>query len=126
MDCPRCHAAVAETAISCSACGFSGNGRSLQHWSNLTYLLAEMVHWSIPEIYLSPLRQKYTQQLKSSEIELGLRQPPPDAAEAHDLRVQSAVCKCPASLGPLDEPGLGSIRPGARKTSSDSQGNAGD
>ncbi|MFO7683507.1 MAG: hypothetical protein R6X34_26030, partial [Chloroflexota bacterium] len=88
MDCPHCRAAVAETAISCSACGFSGNGRSLQHWSNLTFLLAEMSHWQIPSLYLSPLAQNYSQQLKTLEIELGLRQPPPDAAEAHDLRVR--------------------------------------
>ena len=86
MDCPRCHEPVAESAISCSVCGFAGNGRSLQQWSNLTYLLAEMADWQIPAGYLEPLRQKYSRLLKANEIELGLRPPPPDAAEARLLQ----------------------------------------
>lgn len=86
MDCPRCHSAVTESAISCPECGFAGNGRSWQQWSNLTYLLAEMAAWDIPAVHLNPLRQKYSDLLKASEIELGLRLPPPDAAEARLLQ----------------------------------------
>ncbi|MBE2221882.1 MAG: hypothetical protein IAF02_10095 [Anaerolineae bacterium] len=88
MDCPRCHHAVVESAISCSVCGFAGNGRSLQIWSNLTYLLAEMASWDIPASHLNPLRQKYTRLLKANEIELGLRLPPPNDAETWALREQ--------------------------------------
>ncbi|MCP4361072.1 MAG: hypothetical protein GY796_23945 [Chloroflexi bacterium] len=86
MDCPRCHGSIPELTISCSVCGFAGDGRTLQTWSNLTYLLAEISHWEIPAVYLSPLRRKYTRQLKTIEIELGLRQPPPDPAEVRALR----------------------------------------
>ena len=86
MDCPRCHEPLSESAISCAECGFVGNGRSLQQWSNLTYLLAEMAGWEIPAVHLTPLRQKYTSLLKASEIELGLRPPPPDAAETRLLQ----------------------------------------
>lgn len=86
MDCPRCYESVSESAISCAVCGFAANGRSLQKWSNLTYLLAELAEWHLPETDLAPLRQKYTRLLKASEIELGLRPPPPDALAARGLQ----------------------------------------
>ena len=91
MDCPRCHGTVTESAISCSVCGFAANGRSLQTWSNLSFLLAEMADWQIPSIHLSPLRRKYTQLLKASEIELGLRLPPPSVGETLTLREQLSL-----------------------------------
>jgi len=47
-----------------------------------------MSNWDIPTVHLAPLRQKYTQLLKASEIELGLRQPPPSATETLVLREQ--------------------------------------
>ena len=82
MDCPKCHSAEFSTAVSCPDCGFSADGRSLIHFANLTFVLAEMVDWDIPAAYINPLRQSYTDRLKTCEIDLGLRLPPPDAAEA--------------------------------------------
>lgn len=88
MNCPQCHLLVAESTIACSGCGFTANGRSWEKWSNLKFLLAEMAGWNIPDVHLSPLRKQYTQRLKESEIEIGIRQPPPTEAEARILHKQ--------------------------------------
>jgi hypothetical protein len=90
MDCPKCHSPALTTAVSCPDCGFTANGRSLLRLSNLIFLLDEMAGWDVPAVYLDPLRRTYTAQLTASEIELGLRQPPPDAAEAQTLRQRRA------------------------------------
>ncbi len=90
MDCPKCHSAEFSTAVSCPHCGFTANGRSLLHFANLTFLLDEMAGWDVPAPYLNPLRQTYTNRLKSCEIELGLRQPPPDADAAQTMRQRRA------------------------------------
>ena len=86
MNCPQCHLLVSDATLSCSGCGFSANGRSVQRWSNLKFLLAEMAGWDIPAVHLLPLRRQYQQQLKENEIEIGLRQPPPTIAETYTLQ----------------------------------------
>jgi len=90
MNCPKCQSAEFSTAVSCPDCGFTANGRSLIHFANLTFILAEMADWDIPADYLNPLRQTYGDRLKSCEIDLGLRLPPPDAAEVLALNQRRA------------------------------------
>ncbi|MCB8982310.1 MAG: hypothetical protein H6659_00635 [Ardenticatenaceae bacterium] len=90
MDCPKCQSSELDTAVSCPQCGYTAHGRSLLQLANLTFLLQEMAGWDVPAVYLEPLQQTYAGRLKTSEIELGLRQPPPDAAEAQILRQRRA------------------------------------
>ncbi|MBK6709629.1 MAG: hypothetical protein IPG51_04700 [Chloroflexi bacterium] len=47
--------------------------------SHLSWPL-KCIDWDIPAAYINPLRQSYTDRLKTCEIDLGLRPPPPDAA----------------------------------------------
>ncbi|MBK8935151.1 MAG: hypothetical protein IPM76_23120 [Chloroflexi bacterium] len=75
--------------------------RSLIHFANLTFVLAEMVDWDIPAAYINPLRQSYTDRLKTCEIDLGLRLPPPDAAEALALYQHRAQIRLGCRVGPL-------------------------
>ncbi|MBE2202225.1 MAG: hypothetical protein IAE79_26685, partial [Anaerolinea sp.] len=78
----------------CPDCGFSGNGRSLEHLSNLNFLLGEMAGWSLPATYRDPLRQRYHRQRRAIEVELGLRSPPPNELEALVLRLELSKRHC--------------------------------
>lgn len=94
MQCPRCQSEEYSLTFACPDCGFSGNGRSLEHLSNLNFLLGEMAGWSLPATYRDPLRQHYRRQRRAVAVELGLRPPPPNDLEALVLRLELSKRHC--------------------------------
>lgn len=90
MRCPRCQSTNYFLAAPCPDCGFTGNGRSLEHLSNLTFLLHEMSEWYLPAVHRDPLHHRYEQQRRAVEVDLGLRPPPPTEPEALALRLEQS------------------------------------
>lgn len=89
MICPRCRSSDFDLMGVCHTCHFNGNGRALERLANLTFLLEESAQWvEISPTVLEQLQNRYRKQRRELEVELGLRQPPPDVVEAHALRAE--------------------------------------
>jgi cbb3-type cytochrome oxidase subunit 3 len=88
MRCPRCQSTEFQITASCSRCQFQGDTLLLERLSNVQFLLDEIKTWpQIPPLTLQDLQKRYEKQQRHIEVELGLRPPPPNEAEAHELRL---------------------------------------
>lgn len=88
MNCPRCDHDIKSPDVLCAECGFNGDTAVLQRLTNLNYLLQEIPTWDMPTNLTHSLVEKYQARQRQTQVALGLRQPPPNAAEAHDLRLE--------------------------------------
>ena len=90
MHCPQCHTQQFTLAAACPDCGFTGDLHLLERLSNLNFVLTESETWGLVRSLLQPIQSRYQKQQREVEISLGLRQPPPTAAEARILRLELA------------------------------------
>lgn len=90
MHCPNCHSTEFELCAPCPHCHFAADARTLERWSNLTFLLGEVPTWSALSLLArEELHKRYEKQRRQVEIELGVRQPL-TAVQAAELRAQIA------------------------------------
>lgn len=90
MHCPQCQYQQFTIAVACPDCGFTGDFRLLERLSNLNFVLTESGTWGLVRALLQPIQTRYQTQQREVEVSLGLRQPPPTAAEARLLRLELA------------------------------------
>ena len=93
MRCPRCESNQYLTGSPCPNCQFSGDAQALERLSNLKFLLSESFGWQqLPASFLKTVQDDYGRQLRQTEVELGLRQPPPKTVEeVQALRQQQKI-----------------------------------
>jgi len=91
MYCPQCGSSEFDLVAPCPDCEFSANDRLHERLSNLNYIISEIESWgtwSIPDAVYTRLIERYQKRRRAVNVELGLRLPPPDVTETHDLRLQ--------------------------------------
>ena len=90
MHCPQCRYQQFSIAVACPDCGFAGDLHLLERLSNLNFVLVESETWGLVRSLLQPIQTRYEKQQHEVEVSLGLRPPPPTAAEARLLRLELA------------------------------------
>jgi hypothetical protein len=87
MRCPRCSQEGLSPYAVCARCGFSGAPGQVEDLAHVAYLLGELETWrEIGDSARDRLRTRYLNRRRQLEVDLGLRQPPLTAVEAHKLQ----------------------------------------
>jgi hypothetical protein len=85
MRCPKCEWENFETNRLCARCGFQGNAARLEELGHLQWMLKELNEWEKFDTavgLISNLKEFYSDRLKQTQIDLGLRSQPFTALEA--------------------------------------------
>lgn len=86
MRCPQCGGSELQLTAVCTACG--ANEAQWVQLAHIEFLLTELKKWDVPDNWLEPIRKQYKAAQRETEIQLGLRQPPPSEAEIAQLRLE--------------------------------------
>ncbi|MEM7335315.1 MAG: hypothetical protein AAF490_24775, partial [Chloroflexota bacterium] len=92
MRCPQCRTEQFSLDSACSICNFEASIELLEQLSNVNYVIQESFDWTqFDQEKLDALREEYGRKLRQIEVQIGVRQPPPNLEEARELVVQKAV-----------------------------------